>query len=361
MSGDLYDILHITREATSEEIRKAYKKRALQTHPDRLPANYTPAEKAAAEDKFRKVNNAYEILKDPQKRQSYDQHGVWPPPTAEAVPPASQYDYSTRYRPRRNEYPRPNYPDPFTLFTDFHFTDPFELFDSFFQDSLHPRDRHHSRDNRSPRRRTTYDVNDNHDDFGFSRARDAHSRADDMMANFQDMHRNMLSTSAAFPRTGMSMGFPPMISHFPTFPSFPSLVMDASSSSGSGSGRWASESTMSQTINGVTQTVQKRRDWDGNVHVSRTYPDGRKVVTINGVEQRDQGHGFLPPPHSTTNHNTRTNYLPSPPPPYSTAPNPGEAMNYGNTVAPRPSERHIIPVVPSYRDGHRAYENENRK
>jgi DnaJ-domain-containing protein 1 len=68
MASDLYDALHIPPEASQEEIRKAYKKRALQTHPDRLPPNATAAEKAASEDKFRKVNNAYEILKDPQKR-----------------------------------------------------------------------------------------------------------------------------------------------------------------------------------------------------------------------------------------------------------------------------------------------------
>ncbi|KAH7872976.1 uncharacterized protein C8R40DRAFT_1173044 [Lentinula edodes] len=361
MSGDLYDILHISREATPEDIRKAYKKQALQTHPDRLPPNFTPAEKAAAEDKFRKVNNAYEILKDPLKRQSYDRHGVWPPPPAETPPPASRYDpYSTRYQNRRNDYPRPNPPDPFTLFTNFHFTDPFELFDSFFRESLgaYPQDRRHSRDSRYPHRRhTNYEGDFNSfDGFGngLSGARGMHFGGDDLMADLQDMHRNMLSASGFSRGMGMGMGFPPMISHFPTFPS---LVMDTSS--GSGSGRWAAESTMSQTINGVTQTVQKRRDWDGNVHITRTYPDGRKVVTINGVEQHDQGQRYIqspPPPPPPTNGNGN-NYTSSPPPPYAIAAN--DAMNYGNAVAPRPSSgRHVIPVVPTFRESNRAYENE---
>ncbi|KAJ3848768.1 hypothetical protein EV368DRAFT_48653 [Lentinula lateritia] len=301
MSGDLYDILHISREATPEDIRKAYKKQALQTHPDRLPPNFTPAEKAAAEDKFRKVNNAYEILKDPLKRHSYDRHGVWPPPPAETPPLASRYDpYSTRYQTRRNDYPRPNPPDPFTLFADFHFTDPFELFDAFFRDSLgaYSRDRRHSRDSRSPHRRhTNYEGDFNKfDGFGngFSGARGMHFGGDDLMADLQDVHRNMLSASG----------------------------------SSSGSGRWAAESTMSQTINGVTQTVQKRRDWDGNVHITRTYPDGRKVVTINGVDQHDQGQRYIQStPHPPTSGNGN-NYPSSPPPPYAIAAN--DAMNYGN-------------------------------
>ncbi|KAJ3732042.1 hypothetical protein DFJ43DRAFT_1075274 [Lentinula guzmanii] len=344
MSGDLYGILHISREASPEEIRKAYKKRALQTHPDRLPANYTPAEKTAAEDKFRKVNNAYEILKDPEKRQSYDRYGAWPPP---AVPPTSPHNYSSRYRPYTNDFSRPR-PDPFTLFTDFHFTDPFELFDSFFHDSLgvHSHDR---RDNRFPRRHTTYEDSSN---FAFPRARDMHSDVDVLMARIDDMHRNMLSTSTANPRMGMStgmgsmgVGFPPMISHFPTFPRLDTR-------SGSGNGRWAAESTVSQTVNGVTQTIQKRRDWEGNVHVTRTYPGGRKVVTINGVEQHDQGQAYLPsppPPPAPNAPSHGNNYLPSPPPPYSSNPNSG---------APRSSaERPVIPVVPSFRN---VYEHEDR-
>jgi DnaJ homolog subfamily B member 6 len=139
---------------------------------------------------------------------------------------------------------------------------------------------------------------------------------------------NMERNRAASMGMGYS-SFSPMRSHF-GFPAFPSVAMDMGS--GSGSSGWASESTMSQTINGVTHTIRKRRDWDGNEHVTRIYPDGRKVVTLNGVEQHDQGH--VPPP-PTNNHN---NYLPSgPPPPYSATP--GGVMNY---------DEH--PIIPSYRN-----------
>jgi len=175
----------------------------------------------------------------------------------------------------------------------------------------HSRNRHH-------RYRSAYD-----DDFGFQRPRHMQTEIDDFMANMRNMERSMLSTSAVF---GGGMGFPMMRT---LIPPFPSLVMDMGSNSGGGSrGRWASESTMSQTVNGVTHAVHKRRDWEGNVHVTRTYPDGRKVVTVNGVEQPDPGHIA----------SNRNNYLPpiTPPPPYSATAS--AAMNYGG-----PSERPVIP------------------
>ncbi|KAF5352881.1 hypothetical protein D9757_012103 [Collybiopsis confluens] len=306
MDDDLYQVLEISRNAGPEDIRKAYRRRALQTHPDRLPPNSTAAAKASAEDQFRKINNAYEILKDDQKRRAYDIHGVWPPPREDFRQAPSHHDqYRYRRRHHRPNYPR--HPDPFFAFPDFRFTDPFELFDSIFNDP-----RRHSR-HRSHR---SAFHDDNPGRF--------HHEIDDFLLN---MHRNVMSTSGSFAGMGMGMG---MRSHFPAFPS---VVMDMGSDSGGGSGRWASESTMSQTINGQTHTIVQRRDWEGNEHSTCIYPDGHKVVTINGVEQSDQARSTLPP-HSTNN------YLSSPPPPYSA--NPGPVASYGGL-----SER---PVVPSYRD-----------
>ncbi len=66
---DYYEILEITREATEVEIKKAYRKKAFQYHPDRNPGDKT------AEDKFKEATEAYEILKNPQTRQIYDQYG----------------------------------------------------------------------------------------------------------------------------------------------------------------------------------------------------------------------------------------------------------------------------------------------
>jgi molecular chaperone DnaJ len=66
---DYYDILGIQRNASAEEIKKAYRKMALQYHPDRNPGN------KQAEETFKEAAEAYEVLGDPAKRQRYDQYG----------------------------------------------------------------------------------------------------------------------------------------------------------------------------------------------------------------------------------------------------------------------------------------------
>lgn len=66
---DLYEILGIGRDATKEEIKKAYRKLALKYHPDHNPGNQE------AEEKFKEVNMAYEVLSDPDKKKEYDETG----------------------------------------------------------------------------------------------------------------------------------------------------------------------------------------------------------------------------------------------------------------------------------------------
>jgi molecular chaperone DnaJ len=70
MKKDYYDILGVARNASTEEVKKAYRAKAKQHHPDMNPNN-----KKEAEEKFREVSEAYEVLMDPQKRQLYDQYG----------------------------------------------------------------------------------------------------------------------------------------------------------------------------------------------------------------------------------------------------------------------------------------------
>jgi len=66
---DFYEILGVSRSATTDEIKAAYRKLALQYHPDRNPGN------KEAEEKFKEAAEAYEVLSDAQKRKTYDQFG----------------------------------------------------------------------------------------------------------------------------------------------------------------------------------------------------------------------------------------------------------------------------------------------
>ncbi|ABC77493.1 DnaJ C-terminal domain-containing protein [Syntrophus aciditrophicus] len=69
MAEDYYKILELEKTATSDEIKKAYRKLALKYHPDKNPDN------KEAEEKFKKISEAYAVLSDPEKRKQYDSFG----------------------------------------------------------------------------------------------------------------------------------------------------------------------------------------------------------------------------------------------------------------------------------------------
>lgn len=69
MAEDYYKVLGVSKEASQEEIQKAYRKLARQYHPD-----FNPNDKGA-EERFKRISEAYEVLKDPERRRQYDQGG----------------------------------------------------------------------------------------------------------------------------------------------------------------------------------------------------------------------------------------------------------------------------------------------
>lgn len=117
---DYYEILGVSKNATDEEIKAAYRRQALKWHPDR---NKSPE----ATEKFKQINQAFEVLSDPQKRQIYDQYGEAAfRGGAGSASGGGQYYQQGPFRVYTN------FGGDFSDFDFGGFSDPFEIFEQFF-------------------------------------------------------------------------------------------------------------------------------------------------------------------------------------------------------------------------------------
>ena len=124
--SDFYQTLGVAKTASADEIKKAYRKLALEWHPDKNKS-------ADAENKFKQINQAYEVLSNPQKRQQYDQFGP------AAFSPGGGFPGGFGFGGPQTRSHRSG---PFTYtyttnggampFGDFDYSDPFEIFEQFF-------------------------------------------------------------------------------------------------------------------------------------------------------------------------------------------------------------------------------------
>ena len=130
--SDYYEVLGVSKSASAQEIKSAYRKQALAWHPDRHKDD-----KAGAEKRFKEINEAYQILSDPQKRSAYDQfgHQAFSPGGGFREAPgfggAGPFSQTGRYGPFTYTYTSQggNGGNPFV---GFDFGDPFEIFEQFF-------------------------------------------------------------------------------------------------------------------------------------------------------------------------------------------------------------------------------------
>lgn len=131
---DYYDILGISKGASADEIKKAYRKQALEWHPDKHATD-----KEAAEKRFKEINEAYQVLSDPQKRSQYDQFGH-AGPTGNPFAGGGFGGQGGQYGPFSYSYTTTG-GDGGNPFANMDFGDPFDIFEQFFGGAMRQQQR----------------------------------------------------------------------------------------------------------------------------------------------------------------------------------------------------------------------------
>jgi DnaJ-class molecular chaperone len=119
--SDFYEVLGVSKNASANELKAAYRKQALKWHPDRNKS-------ADANEKFKEINHAYQVLSDPKKKEMYDQYGSEAFERGGAGQPGGQQGpFSYTYTDFGGQGS-----SPFEGFDVEGFSDPFEIFEQFF-------------------------------------------------------------------------------------------------------------------------------------------------------------------------------------------------------------------------------------
>lgn len=285
ITESLYVILGVNEDASTQEIKQAYKKAALRTHPDRA----LPEKKQEAETNFKRVAEAYEILSKPESRHRYDMFGTpGSPPIPRSNGRAKPYN-TTNDNPSHTFFGTSPDSKPFTFQWESSYdsarraqaqrgagfrrqwgADPFELFNQMFEQELH---------NSRPSRGFFNDHPFQQSSF-FSTHR---PMMPDPLAGFEASMHDELSTGFPAAQTGPFGGLGPFGGS--NMGSMMNSSMSSSMRSSGGSGaHFVSESRETRTVNGRTETIIRKTDGQGNETVEKITPEGKKVM-LNGVEQ----------------------------------------------------------------------------